>query len=803
MDPVSSFFVTRWATTATDRAARRFSEAIRGTEVQRALVTAVKNAIPKAAARLHPDDDSLAGHVADCLWERDSHALPLVDGTALIDLADAVAPWVDEVYTPVGETPDAGPEPSLLARLLREEIIAAVRAEATAGDRVLHALWSDYQNESILRRVARPRATEPGRLDWGRLPLPGTFVGRREQLETLADMRSESGLGLIVSVGGFGGIGKTALASWFAASVRCSYPDGCVFVDFQSYPSPDQAVSSYAALGMLLEHLFGLEAATVARMDLAARGAEWQRRVAGKRMIFVWDNVSSIDQVEPLLVRDPDCLTLITSRERFHCAGSRTLDLDVLDHDAAVAMFVAVAGPRLAADEAAVSRVVTACGHMPVLIGLKAADIACGTGSLDRIEVQLNNLPSAHTKAGLYARIDSSYAALTAEQQAAYRLLGKHPGRYLTVGTTTIVLSRLIGRSVTVAEAVALLDGLVAHRLAEPMVTDPPASIAEQLAYTAHDILLDHAAGLPAATGEPEILSTVCDYYADRLAHYDFVGDLAWFRTERSALVAALTSPAARPHATLNLAQLMLTNDNIGLAIDILRELLDGFVATGDSRGEVNTLQTLGQAVLVTGDHEGARDLFTKAGHLAEEHGFRDCAAHAYLGLAQVKALNDSPVGIADMFERALDIFVDLDDVTNATNALAGMAQVAMLQQDFDAARSIFVEIEDTSEVRAYGMGVALGVLGQAHVAYLDGDNDEAIRLYQRGEEASESVGYRFGVGMARECLGEIAAETGDVEGAIAHFRGALTVYVEIGSPSQHEVREALRNLGVPAEPPD
>jgi Cdc6-like AAA superfamily ATPase len=63
------------------------------------------------------------------------------------------------------------------------------------------------------------------------------FVGRRTELEALAEVtRQERGLRLAV-VTGAAGAGKTSLVLRFAYQIRSQFPGGDVFVDLRGYDS--------------------------------------------------------------------------------------------------------------------------------------------------------------------------------------------------------------------------------------------------------------------------------------------------------------------------------------------------------------------------------------------------------------------------------------------------------------------------------------------------------------------------------------------------------------------------------------
>lgn len=159
--------ITAWVTKklldkATDGLAKRLKKALLGTPVELALIEAVRAGVTEATQQCWPDDPE-ARRWQDALLERDAIAWPLVDGTDLADLPAAATVWVAEVCYPLDaegrpERLDAGHP---LVAPLSEEILKAVRHNATRGDGRLKGLWDDFR----IHELGNPReGDDPARL---------------------------------------------------------------------------------------------------------------------------------------------------------------------------------------------------------------------------------------------------------------------------------------------------------------------------------------------------------------------------------------------------------------------------------------------------------------------------------------------------------------------------------------------------------------------------------------------------------------------------------------------------------------
>lgn len=118
---------------------RRFSD-----RVSRTLKRMIRDAVRRAASRVCADNEQRKRTVK-LLLERRAVDFPMVDGTPMAHLDQAVRKWVASIEHPVGEDSrltTIGNHP--LVHALRDEILRGIRDEATRGDGVLHPLWDDY-----------------------------------------------------------------------------------------------------------------------------------------------------------------------------------------------------------------------------------------------------------------------------------------------------------------------------------------------------------------------------------------------------------------------------------------------------------------------------------------------------------------------------------------------------------------------------------------------------------------------------------------------------------------------------------
>ena len=145
-----------------------------------------------------------------------------------------------------------------------------------------------------------------------------SFVGRRREVTSLFDALKRQDVRLI-TLTGFGGIGKTSLATHIAQSSRSLFSDGYAFIPLASIASPD-LVARHIAQSLDLVEIQDKSPLLTVIDHLAAR-----------EMLFVLDNFEHLHEARSIVseLRDacPDIVILVTSRQRLRLTGEHVISL--------------------------------------------------------------------------------------------------------------------------------------------------------------------------------------------------------------------------------------------------------------------------------------------------------------------------------------------------------------------------------------------------------------------------------------------------------------------------------------------
>ncbi|TCO60718.1 AfsR/SARP family transcriptional regulator [Actinocrispum wychmicini] len=379
--------------------------------------------------------------------------------------ADALAAYRRARATLSGQL---GLEPSALLQHMHDAIL---RADTWVVQTIAEQLGCAPASAGMAdpsRRITRLE------LDSG-APVPRTlpaddaaFAGRAEELAKLDETLTSSTPATIWTITGMAGVGKSALAVHWAHRVADWFPDGQLYLDLGGHAgrqlTPAEALD--ALLGALGSRPDRLPAAVE---DLATH---YRSAVAGRRLLVLLDNACSCDQIRQLLPGGPECVVLITSRDRLSPLvareGAHRLSLELFRSEEAYALLARMLGEeRVRAEPVAAHDLARACAYLPLALRIAATQLVDRPHR--RIADQVARLANGNRLNALAidgdgdvavrSAFDLSYGSVPPDAQRLFRRLGQVPDPDLTAP----VAAEIAG--VAVPEAERLLDRLAAENL--------------------------------------------------------------------------------------------------------------------------------------------------------------------------------------------------------------------------------------------------------------------------------------------------------------------------------------------------
>ncbi|MER6334195.1 tetratricopeptide repeat protein [Streptomyces sp. NPDC001034] len=611
-----------------------------------------------------------------------------------------------------------------------------------------------------------PRATpaaRPARPVPDNLPRDVPWIGRREELRRLTSALCEGGdeAGAVVTVEGMGGVGKSSIAVHIAHRLADRYPDGRCFVRLAGQ-APGRALTT-------LLRVLGPEGRELPQ-DTEELIAMWRSSARDRRMLVILDDARSSEQVRQLLPGASPTAVLVTSRRRLTgLPGARSVPLDVLPPDDAVALFVRRLGAGGRAgqgdgsdkgDRADIVDIVRVCGYLPLAIEIAASrllarsswtaadllrQLTAGAGGLDELRDGERSLEHVFAL---------SYRALNAEQQLVFRRISLHAG--MEFGSHAV--AALTGLPLAATER-ALEQLHTRHLIAEPTPHR----------FTMHDLLRRYARSLsdPEHTESRAAMSRLAKFYmgaadrADRLVHpyrsrMSLDSDDFIMLPEIDDVHAAeqwLTTESGNLSDTLEWISRHGSERQLALSVHVLTGLLD-------MRGHLATAEPLLQRAV---DHWAAAqdreararallDLGVARGHHSR---YEEAISAAREALELARALGDTEL--------------EIECVNQMCIPLWQTGQYRMMQSLQEQILDSLLQTGDSLQIaRSYN------VLGVTHLHL--SEIDAARHHFNSALAEFTAINHERGIFSTLNNMAELATRTGDPKAAEQAYRKAISL---------------------------
>jgi DNA-binding SARP family transcriptional activator len=180
------------------------------------------------------------------------------------------------------------------------------------------------------------------------------------------------------------GAGTTTLALHLAHTIANSFPDGPLLLQLSDGDgAPRPAGELLGELLRKLPHPAGagpgqLPDGTVADRAGSDYATVLRGRLAGLRMLLIYDDAADEGQIRPLLPGAGECSVIVTScRHLGGLEGFSHFPIGTFTEEEAVQLLCHIAGQqRIARDPAAALRIVRACGLLPLAVRIAGARLA-------------------------------------------------------------------------------------------------------------------------------------------------------------------------------------------------------------------------------------------------------------------------------------------------------------------------------------------------------------------------------------------------------------------------------------------
>jgi tetratricopeptide (TPR) repeat protein/transcriptional regulator with XRE-family HTH domain len=655
------------------------------------------------------------------------------------------------------------------------------------------------------------------------------FTGRAAELQRLTQVldaaaASRPGTVIISAIGGMAGVGKTALALYWAHQMAGRFPDGQLYVNLRGFDSSGTPVTASEAIRGFLDAL-GVAPERVPA-NLEAQASLYRSLLADRRMLIVLDNACDEQQVRLLRPASAGTLVLVTSRSQLTglaaADGARLLSLDVLAHGEATELLAArIGSARAAAEPRAVSEIASLSACLPLAVAIAAARavtrpslaLAALADELRAASGRLDALDAGDPTASVRAVFSWSVRHLSREAARMFRLLGIHPGPDISgaaaaglAGCDPAEARRALGELARAHLITERIDGRYGlHDLLRAYAAEQGSDADSGLERDAAiGRMLDHylqtaacAALLLNPSHEPVVLATPSpDAAPEQPADHQQV--LAWFEGEHQVLLAAVTLAAQSGfgvHAwqlAWALVPFLQTRGHWQEWAATQRIALSAATRLGDVAGQAVCSRLLAAAYSDLGNYEESARLFTESLTLYQRLGNRLGEAKVQHNLAVLAEGQGRYADVLGHTEKALGLYQALGDKASEAAALNNVGWTYGLLGDYEQARAFCRQaLALCTEVGHHLLeGYVWDSLGYAE--HHTGNLGEAAACYQRALSLHRETGDRFTEAESLTHLGETCQAAGELVQARRAWQEALAIFDDLRN---HDAADKIRAM--------
>jgi DNA-binding SARP family transcriptional activator/tetratricopeptide (TPR) repeat protein len=643
---------------------------------------------------------------------------------------------------------------------------------------------------TVLERGSSRHPRAGGGVQPAQLPAAPALVGRAAEAALLdALLTPRDGLAF-AAIDGAAGVGKTALALFWAHRVRDRFPDGQLYLNLRGYDDAPPADPSQAVHQLL--RALGVPSADIPKQR-AERSALLRSRLTGTRTLLLLDNARNAEQVRPLLPGSTGCLVLVTSRNQLRGLivrdGATRVTVHPLDTGDSAQLLSVRAGVRVEPTSA----LVRLCAGLPLALCLvadraarhriTATDLAAElTGEYSAIDALSTGDGDSSTS--LRTVFDRSYRTLPPASAQLFRSLGLYPGHHFTAAAA----ASLAGTDPPTART--LLDTLTGLHLVEMHGPDR---------YDLHDLLRTYAAEIAErVVGPPQRRAALGRLLAHHVGAAATIGD-AGAETEITNMIA--TGAACRelfPEQVCALAEALWQYLDIRGFHQEALALHEHAVTAAQSLADPVTLGgaliNLGRVTWRLGDYDAAIDNNEWALSVIVDVDDGTVGALAHNLLAAIYTDQSRYADAERHNHGALVLARQVGDHAAERMALDAAGSLCWHRGRFEDALDHYRAAVELAVRTGNRLGHAGSLSNTGATLVAMNRHDEALRTLREALVLAESLGHRTMQANLLDTIGLVHQQLGNYEQAIPLHQRALTISRDIGDT--HLLLETLNGLG-------
>ena len=244
------------------------------------------------------------------------------------------------------------------------------------------------------------------------------------------------------------------------------------------------------------------------------------------------------------------------------------------------------------------------------------------------------------------------------------------------------------------------------------------------------------------------------------------------------------TSGATKAIAKGNLATLYQMVGDLKTASRLHSEVKEIFEAQGDRRNVARSLHQLGNVHYQQGNYTEAVKLYEQSLEMAKDLGDKSNIASSLHQLGMVHQDQGNYTEAVKLYEQSLEMAKDLGDKSGIASSLGQLGNVHYLQGNYTEAVKLYEQSLEMAKDLGDKSGIAGSLLQLGNVHYQQGNYPEAVKLYEQSLEMAKDLGDKSGIASSLHQLGMVHQDQGNYPEAVKLYEQSLDLAKDLGDKS-------------------
>ena len=636
---------------------------------------------------------------------------------------------------------------------------------------------------------------EPRRT-YKKLPTLGLFIGRERELNKLMEHLVDPEVS-VMSVDGFGGIGKSTTVNKLVTDVCCLFDDVC-WIDCRTKLSYDEIIQGINE--MLLYHGVGFTSDVLKKYLPEGRNQLIANALEQKEFVVVFDNFDSV-QEEPNICslvqkisEGKQTKVLVTLRTPISLARKQQFSrLNKLEEEDALLLM------RRLGEQKGINSVTKAKDVVLKNINArvdghpKAIEVVIPHLKTKPLEKVLEGLPQV-LSGKIGPILEWSFNLLIAEEKEFLLEISVYEGevRYdaleaVHIGDYPIPVAELVEKNLLTYDTERKLYSL--HPLVQEYAYD---QLRRERRRKLHRLAARY---FLSEKGKDPVSAIYHRYKAEDWKHGIYITSkildtliLRGFWTEtknlcEQGLIASrkIKDKEKESYFLFNLANMLGRLGNPDEAKELYWQSLKIDTKLGDQSGISATLHNLGLIEQHRGNYDEATKLYKQSLKIAEKLGDQSGISSTLHQLGLIEQHRGNYDEAAKLYKQSLKIAEKLGDQSGISKSLYQLANIQYLQGNYDEAEKLCkqsLEI-DTKLGDQSGISISLHQLGL--IEHEQGNYDEAEKLYKQSLKINQKIGDKSGIALTFGQLGRLSETRNQLTLAKQYYEKALEIFRQLG----------------------